>query len=78
MASGQEASSEANADNADAMAGPMQMISKAWSESLHELHVEVSWGEGTSQRSLDVATHLLANDMNAKIQGIVGGLGAKQ
>lgn len=62
--------------NIGALAGPMQMISKAWSESLTELHVEVMWGEGESLRSFDLVTHLLANDTNVKIQAIVSALGA--
>ncbi|MCB0308401.1 MAG: prepilin-type N-terminal cleavage/methylation domain-containing protein [Bdellovibrionales bacterium] len=64
-------------ESSEAMAGPLQMIGKAWSEALLELHVEILWGEGESLRSFDLATHLLANDTNNKIMGIVGALGAK-
>lgn len=69
-----ESTNEKN--NMGALAGPMQMISKAWSESLTELHVEVTWGEGESLRNFDLTTHLLAADTNARIQGIVSVLGA--
>ena len=68
---GEEASS-----GAQALAGPMQMVAKAWSESLTELHVEILWGEGQTPRSFELTTHLLAKDTATKIQGIVGALGA--
>lgn len=76
MASG-EARESGVSNNADALAGPLQMIGRAWSESLLELHVEVMWGNEASTRSFDLTTHLLANDTNRKIQAIVSSLGAR-
>lgn len=72
--------SEDSAPNAGAaaLAGPLQTIAKAWSECLFELTVEVIWGEGESQRNLEITTHLLAQDSYTKIQGVVATLGAKQ
>lgn len=70
------AENEEENPSAGAMAGPMQMIAKAWNECLTELHVEITWGEGQTPRSFELTTHLLAKDTSIKIQGIVGALGA--
>jgi prepilin-type N-terminal cleavage/methylation domain-containing protein len=65
-----------NSGNAALFAGPLQMIGKVWGQALRELHVEVTWGEGKSQKSYELVTHLITNDAVAQIQGLIGGVNA--
>lgn len=60
------------ASNEALLAGPLQGITKVWGNALHELHVEVLWDEGKSQKSYALVTHLIASDAITQLQAAIG------
>ena len=66
---------ENESQDAGLFAGPLKAITKIWGEALREIHIEVTWGEGRTQRSYELVTHLIAQDAMSQLQGIVSALG---
>jgi type II secretory pathway pseudopilin PulG len=64
-ATGQE---DPNNSNAALLGGPLQAITRVWGKALQEVHVEVTWGEGRSQKSYELATQLIAPNAVAQVQ----------
>jgi general secretion pathway protein I len=63
------------ATNAALFAGPLQQIGKIWGEALKELHLEVTWNEGSTEKSYELVTHLISPDGINQAQAMIGSLG---
>ena len=57
-------------------AGPLQMISKAWGESLAEIHLQVLSGSESSPRTYELVTHVIAGDVSEKLDALTRSLSA--
>ncbi|MFH1261929.1 MAG: hypothetical protein V1495_00565 [Pseudomonadota bacterium] len=68
LITGMAGGKEEGKKGAAASSGPLQAIEQVWGSALKELHVEVTWGEGRTPRSYELATQLIAPDAVLQIQ----------